>query len=73
MDTHGTSPPTYIADGDADVYRPEVLKTIEDAIDRVSDDLRALSLEIHAHPELMFKEKSASSCFTQIASVDTIS
>jgi hypothetical protein len=49
--------PSYVARGDGDVYRPEVLKSIEDEIERVKDDLRTLSLDIHAHPEIMFKEK----------------
>jgi hypothetical protein len=48
--------PTYVAHGDADIYRPDVLKTIEHALDDANDDLRALSLDIHAHPEIMFEE-----------------
>lgn len=49
--------PPYIMEGDADVYRPEVLKTIEKELDRINDDLRSLSLDIHSHPEIMFEEK----------------
>lgn len=52
--------PSYIACGDRDVYRPDVLKTIEAEIERVKEDLRTLSLDIHSHPEIMFKEKCVS-------------
>jgi hypothetical protein len=56
-DNEDAVPPSYVAHGDADVYRPEVLKTIEGAIDDANEDLRALSLDIHSHPEIMFQEK----------------
>jgi hypothetical protein len=49
--------PPYTTHGEGDVYRPEVLKTIEAEIERVKGDLRKLSLDIHSHPEVMFKEK----------------
>jgi hypothetical protein len=57
MDKKVAQLPPYILAGDADVYRPEVLKTIEKELDRINDDLRTLSLDIHSHPEIMFEEK----------------
>ncbi|EKM61617.1 uncharacterized protein PHACADRAFT_135410 [Phanerochaete carnosa HHB-10118-sp] len=41
------------------IYRPEVMETIEQEIDRLSPQLRELSLKIHAHPELRFREQFA--------------
>ncbi|GJJ10932.1 hypothetical protein Clacol_005161 [Clathrus columnatus] len=40
-----------------DVFRPEVLKTIEEEIDKYSKDLTDLSLKIHEHPELKYEER----------------
>ncbi|THV08023.1 hypothetical protein K435DRAFT_709295 [Dendrothele bispora CBS 962.96] len=40
----------------SDTFRPEILDLIEHKIDELSDDLRRLSLDIHAHPELGFEE-----------------
>ncbi|KAF7762176.1 hypothetical protein Agabi119p4_8769 [Agaricus bisporus var. burnettii] len=47
------------------IYKPEVLKTIEETIQGFSDELRALSLDIHAHPELSFKEYYAHDAYTK--------
>jgi amidohydrolase len=41
------------------VYRPEIHDVIDATIDALSDELRALSLDIHDHPELKFEEKHA--------------
>jgi hypothetical protein len=51
------APPMYSAEKSKDVYRPEVLKTIERVLAHIDKDLRALSLDIHDHPEVMFEEK----------------
>ena len=37
---------------------------VQDAIDAVSEDLRALSLDIHAHPELNYEEVHAHEVLT---------
>lgn len=39
------------------VYRPDILNVIEASIDGLNGELRALSLDIHDHPELKFEEK----------------
>ncbi|KAH7911494.1 hypothetical protein BJ138DRAFT_1135350 [Hygrophoropsis aurantiaca] len=49
---------------EGEVYRPDILTVIEDAIDGLSDDLRNLSLDIHDHPELGFEEKYAHDAYT---------
>ncbi|XP_006455229.1 hypothetical protein AGABI2DRAFT_138470 [Agaricus bisporus var. bisporus H97] len=46
------------------LYKPEVLKTIDDTINGLSEELRALSLDIHGHPELLFKEYYAHDTYT---------
>ncbi|KXN82377.1 Peptidase M20 domain-containing protein 2 [Leucoagaricus sp. SymC.cos] len=46
------------------IYKPEVLATIEDKINKLSDELRALSLDIHDHPELGFQEHHAHDAYT---------
>lgn len=38
----------------------EITQRIDVAVDAVADDLRALALKIHAHPELRFEERRAS-------------
>ncbi|KAG1888289.1 hypothetical protein F4604DRAFT_1716678 [Suillus subluteus] len=46
------------------VYRPDILNVIETSIDGLSGELRALSLDIHDHPELKFEEKYAHDAYT---------
>jgi amidohydrolase len=46
------------------VYRPDILDVIETSIDGLSGELRALSLDIHDHPELRFEEKYAHDAYT---------
>ncbi|KAG1861202.1 hypothetical protein DFJ58DRAFT_905462 [Suillus subalutaceus] len=46
------------------VYRPDILNVIETSIDGLSGELRALSLDIHDHPELRFEEKYAHDAYT---------
>jgi hypothetical protein len=53
--------PLYTEDRKDDVYRPEVLATIEHSIKGLDAELRELSLEIHSHPEIMFEEQYVSS------------
>jgi hypothetical protein len=48
--------PAYSLSGCTDVYRPEVLKTIEHVVAELDADLRSLSLDIHSHPETSWKE-----------------
>lgn len=48
-------PPEYTAQGsEAGIYRPEVLKSIEDEITRMDSELRSLSLKIHGIYESLF-------------------
>jgi hypothetical protein len=49
--------PVYAADRKDDVYRPEVLGTIEQTIKQLDPALRSLSLDIHSHPEIKWEEK----------------
>lgn len=39
------------------VWRPEIVEKIEKTIARLDAELRELSLDLHAHPELSFKEQ----------------
>ncbi|GJJ06039.1 hypothetical protein Clacol_000226 [Clathrus columnatus] len=55
-------PPQYTAE---EIYRPDVLETIEQALDRLSPALRDLSLKIHSHPEISFEEKYAHDTLTE--------
>ncbi|KAJ3482416.1 hypothetical protein NLI96_g6995 [Meripilus lineatus] len=49
--------PTPPAKGSGkEIYRPELFATIEASIDGLDEKLRALSLEIHDHPELKYEE-----------------
>ncbi|THH13534.1 hypothetical protein EW146_g6688 [Bondarzewia mesenterica] len=51
--------PSYSQSVPNSIFRPEVLKTIEQELDKLDPDLRDLSLRIHDHPELMFEERYA--------------
>ena len=39
---------------------PDVTRRVDDAVDALAGELRALALKIHAHPELRFEERRAS-------------
>ncbi|TFK31807.1 hypothetical protein BDQ12DRAFT_729235 [Crucibulum laeve] len=56
--------PTARAPGATDLYRPDVLDTIEAKIRELNAELRVLSLDIHAHPELKFEEHYAHDVYT---------
>ncbi|THH07607.1 hypothetical protein EW146_g9267 [Bondarzewia mesenterica] len=58
--------PSYSQSVPNSIFRPEVLKTIEQELDKLDPDLRDLSLRIHDHPELMFEESSDSSAFVPL-------
>ncbi|KAI5994146.1 hypothetical protein EDD15DRAFT_2509753 [Pisolithus albus] len=49
---------------EGDVYRPDILEIIEKTVDELSPTLRELSQDIHAHPELKFKERYAHDVYT---------
>ncbi|KAF8074690.1 amidohydrolase [Lyophyllum atratum] len=54
------SPPGYMLSGEkAPVLAAEIIKTIESKLDELDPQLRKLSLDIHGHPELAFKETYA--------------
>ncbi|KAL0961090.1 hypothetical protein HGRIS_006072 [Hohenbuehelia grisea] len=46
------------------LYRPDVLETIQERLAEMDEELRALSLDIHEHPELAFKESYAHDTMT---------
>ncbi|KDR78232.1 hypothetical protein GALMADRAFT_245310 [Galerina marginata CBS 339.88] len=50
--------------GSNEIYRPDVLETIEIRIKELDQELRELSLDIHAHPELGFQEVHAHDAYT---------
>ncbi|KAG8854571.1 hypothetical protein FRB96_007441 [Tulasnella sp. 330] len=50
------------------LYRSDVAETIESCIDACNKDLRELSLKIHDHPELGYKEKYAHDTLTEFMS-----
>ncbi|EJD07264.1 uncharacterized protein FOMMEDRAFT_74213, partial [Fomitiporia mediterranea MF3/22] len=58
-------PPPYGAPSDQQIYRPEVMSTIEDKIDSLDTELRELSLKIHDHPETAFQEFYAHDTLTE--------
>lgn len=49
---------------EGDIYRPDILKVVETAIDSLSGKLRELSLDIHDHPELRYEERYAHDAYT---------
>ncbi|KIO34098.1 hypothetical protein M407DRAFT_240734 [Tulasnella calospora MUT 4182] len=53
-------PPSYAEP----LFRPDVVKTIEEEIYNLSDELRELSLKIHDHPEIGYEEKYAHDTLT---------
>ncbi|KAG2136021.1 hypothetical protein DEU56DRAFT_806055 [Suillus clintonianus] len=46
------------------VYRPDMLNVIDTTLDGLSSELRALSLDIHGHPELKYEERYAHDAYT---------
>ncbi|KAF8466503.1 aminoacylase 1-like protein 2 [Gautieria morchelliformis] len=65
----GETPPSYSSTvSDEPIFRPDVLKTIDARIDELDPELRKLSLQIHDHPEIMFKEKFAHDLLTEFMS-----
>ncbi|KDR77128.1 hypothetical protein GALMADRAFT_66365 [Galerina marginata CBS 339.88] len=48
----------------SDIYRPDILQTIEAKIAELDKELRELSLDIHAHPELGYEEYHAHDVYT---------
>ncbi|KAF8511624.1 amidohydrolase [Hysterangium stoloniferum] len=58
--------PPYPSDSNADnpFLSAPVLETMEARVDEIDEDLRSLSLLLHEHPELMFKEKFAHDTLT---------
>ncbi|PPQ81021.1 hypothetical protein CVT26_002902 [Gymnopilus dilepis] len=51
--------------GSTELFRPDVLETIEKRISEVDEELRSLSLDIHAHPELGYEEHYAHAAYTK--------
>ncbi|TFK31808.1 hypothetical protein BDQ12DRAFT_693525 [Crucibulum laeve] len=56
--------PTPKKPGATELYRPDILETIETTIKELNAELRELSLDIHAHPELGFVEYHAHDVYT---------
>ncbi|KAJ3512344.1 hypothetical protein NLJ89_g3574 [Agrocybe chaxingu] len=57
--------PTAKRPNSSEIYRPDVLETIEEKIKELDSQLRALSLDIHAHPELGYQEFYAHDVYTK--------
>ncbi|KAL1747608.1 hypothetical protein HDZ31DRAFT_61085 [Schizophyllum fasciatum] len=55
-------PPPYIGSLDRPV--PSFVQTVNDTLDSLDTELRELSLQIHSHPELAFKERFAHDTLT---------
>ncbi|TFK29434.1 hypothetical protein FA15DRAFT_663972 [Coprinopsis marcescibilis] len=51
--------------GFSPLYREDILNTIEDKIKELDGELRELSLDIHAHPELGYEEFYAHDAYTK--------
>ncbi|KAI0656046.1 amidohydrolase [Cubamyces menziesii] len=64
VDQVAEKPPSY----DEDVFRPDVVSTIESKLKELSPSLRQLSLDIWNHPEIMWEEKYAHDRLTQFMS-----
>ncbi|KAG5636875.1 hypothetical protein H0H81_006536 [Sphagnurus paluster] len=63
----GLKPAPTHPEGSKDIYRPDILESIEATIKELDQELRALSLDIHAllaHPELRFEERYAHDALT---------
>lgn len=57
-----TASPTTISSSDSKAWTDvskEVIQSIEQAIQDASDELRAVSLDIHSHPEVAWEEHHA--------------
>ncbi|KAL6305230.1 hypothetical protein BKA93DRAFT_731758 [Sparassis latifolia] len=61
-------PPAYTLRDAEDVFRPEVIKTIEETVDELNPELRELNLEIWNHPEIAYEEKRAHDVLTKFMS-----
>jgi len=59
------SKPSPAKPGSKELYRPDILDTIEAKIKELDGELRTLSLDIHAHPELGFEEFHAHDVYTE--------
>ncbi|KAG8970644.1 hypothetical protein FRC05_000502 [Tulasnella sp. 425] len=46
------------------LFSPDVVKSIEEEMENLADELRELSLKIHDHPEIMWQEKYAHDTLT---------
>jgi len=58
------SKPVPAKSGSSELFRPDILEFIDKHIEQCSQELRALSLDIHGHPELRFKEYYAHDTLT---------
>ncbi|KAK2460080.1 hypothetical protein APHAL10511_007914 [Amanita phalloides] len=59
-----TSKPGPARPGSSELFRPDILEFIDNHIEQCSQELRVLSLDIHAHPELRFEEHYAHDALT---------
>ncbi|KAJ3518876.1 hypothetical protein NMY22_g13463 [Coprinellus aureogranulatus] len=56
--------PAPVKAGATELYRPDILETIERKIKELDPELRELSLDIHSHPELGYEEFYAHDAYT---------
>ncbi|CAA7266202.1 unnamed protein product [Cyclocybe aegerita] len=61
-----TAQPTPKKPNSSEIYRSDILETIEERIKELDSELRALSLDIHAHPELGYQEFYAHDVYTKL-------
>ncbi|PCH36423.1 hypothetical protein WOLCODRAFT_28550 [Wolfiporia cocos MD-104 SS10] len=61
-------PPSYSTSSLRAVFRPEVLNTIDKTLEDLDDELRALSLDILHHPEIIWQERRTHDTLTAFMS-----
>ncbi|OSX64497.1 hypothetical protein POSPLADRAFT_1180127 [Postia placenta MAD-698-R-SB12] len=61
-------PPAYSSCELGEYFRPEVLETIEDTLEKLNPALRELSLDILHHPEIQWEEKRTHDTLTAFMS-----
>ncbi|KAG6855737.1 hypothetical protein H0H87_011407 [Tephrocybe sp. NHM501043] len=60
-----TKPSPSRPNGASDIYRPDILKHIEETLKELDHELRELSLDIHAHPQIAYEEHHAHDVLTK--------
>ncbi|KAG6823370.1 hypothetical protein H0H93_003763 [Arthromyces matolae] len=53
----GAKPTPSLPENAANIYRPDILQHIEETLKELDGELRELSLNIHAHPQIAYEER----------------